>query len=301
MSFEAGHLSRPVQLTAPLAREALALAGDASPHSPRQGEWVCSMTAALPAAELLVDAATGRRCDDAADRLLPGFERLAEAKAAAETGARTRFTDGLGHSRPHYHHLLLHVQVRAWQQAVGSAALPFAADALLPPPPAAGADAGLRLMAALSEGLLGKPPETVFAHVQAVLDDQTDTSAALQPRTVHDALDHWTYHELVALHALDQLARFWPQAGWTERLQAAALFHQAHTQPDYTTYQPWALAAFFGVPETDLFAEQQLHDTQTHLSLAGRPGALLPAVLLAQACLLLHEASVPHRPIEPMA
>lgn len=297
MSSETGHLSRPVQLTIPLAEQALHLAGDASPHQPRRGEWACSMTAALPASDLLIRNIQGRRSGDPTDELRSGFDRLAQAATAAREGMRVRFTDGLGHSRPHYHHLMLHLQLLAWRQINPLAPLPVShPETLLPPLPPADADAGLRLMALFSSLLLGASQATTQSQVQAVLAEQPEAERALQPHTIHDALDHWTYHELVALHVLDQLADHLPEAEKLRpRLAAAARFHQAHTQPDYTTYQPWALAAFFGIPDTHLFAEQQLHDTQTHLSLAGRPGALLPAVLLTQACALLHQRFLDQR------
>ena len=43
------------------------------------------------------------------------------------------------------------------------------------------------------------------------------------------------------------------------------------------------MAAFLGRPETVPFAEQQLHDVESHLAIAGPAGALLPGLLLADA------------------
>jgi len=89
------------------------------------------------------------------------------------------------------------------------------------------------------------------------------------------------------LHALDVLAEAIDHDPWRQRVRAAAEFHQHHTQPDYTTYQPWALAVFARDPATAMFAEQQLHDVETHLNLHGGGGAVIPALLLTDAAVML--------------
>ena len=102
-----------------------------------------------------------------------------------------------------------------------------------------------------------------------------------------DAPDFWTYQELTALHAWDALAEWFEDPRGRDRVAAAARWHMGHTQPDYTTYQPWALAAFGRRDETRGFAEQQMHDAETHLNLAGGAGSVVAGLLLADAWALL--------------
>jgi hypothetical protein len=106
---------------------------------------------------------------------------------------------------------------------------------------------------------------------------------ALHGLGLDDLLDSWTYRELSGLHALHAAARGMDDFPLTARCGQVAAFHQGHTQPDYTTYQPWGLWAFSYDGATAMFAEQQLHDVATHLSVEGPGGALLPALLLAEA------------------
>ncbi len=104
-----------------------------------------------------------------------------------------------------------------------------------------------------------------------------------------DTPDTWVYRELVGIHGAfgTFVANSYDEPG--EIARRAARYHLHHTQPDYTTYQPWALAAFLWFPETVSFAEQQLHDVQTHLSIEGAAGALVPGLLLADAYATLTE------------
>jgi len=139
------------------------------------------------------------------------------------------------------------------------------------------ADLSLRLWAEVTAVQTGR-------HDPAAVDRWLDPGGgALQSQDRDQAPDHWTYRELTGLHALHALADLTGNAHWAQRVACAARFHQANTQPDYTTYQPWALAAFLATPETVPFAEQQLHDVETHLNVAGGPGAVVPALLLADA------------------
>ena len=110
---------------------------------------------------------------------------------------------------------------------------------------------------------------------------------ALHALGLDDLLDAWTYRELVGLHALFVAGVVARMPAWHIRCRQIAMFHQGHTQPDYTTYQPWALAAFADDEATILFVEQQLHDVRSHLSIEGPGGALMPAMLLAEATLTL--------------
>ena len=102
-------------------------------------------------------------------------------------------------------------------------------------------------------------------------------------------MEPWTYRELTGLHGLHLLSLDTQDTQLAERTRSIALHHQHHTQPDYTTYQPWALAAFCGQPDTVLFAEQQLHDVETHLHVEGPSRAVVVALLLADATLTLEQ------------
>ncbi|XAL98538.1 hypothetical protein OT109_13230 [Phycisphaeraceae bacterium D3-23] len=106
---------------------------------------------------------------------------------------------------------------------------------------------------------------------------------ALHTQTADDTPDAWVYRELTGLHALHLASQVARGAGWAARCALVAEYHLEHTQPDYTTYQPWALPAFAEGDATAVFAEQQLHDVQTHLAIEGQGGALLPGLLLADA------------------
>lgn len=98
-----------------------------------------------------------------------------------------------------------------------------------------------------------------------------------------DSPDAWVYRELTGLHALERLAARRGNESWSSRVQAIAMYHQDHTQPDHVTGQPWALAAFALAPATQAFADQQLHDAQAYLSGAGDSKGLVAALLLADA------------------
>lgn len=125
------------------------------------------------------------------------------------------------------------------------------------------------------------------------LSEHYRTEGPLHTQTLDDQMDHWTYRELVGMHALHHLAIQKQATDSTaaqairKRLDEALDHHQAITQPDYTTYQPWAIAAFLSRPETIMFGEQQLHDATTHLHLESGTGALVISLLMADAVSLL--------------
>jgi len=75
-----------------------------------------------------------------------------------------------------------------------------------------------------------------------------------------ESFDLWTYRELTGLHALANLALLRRDSAWAKRVQEIAQHHQANTQPDFTTSQPWGVFAFLWSAGTYLFAEQQIHD-----------------------------------------
>lgn len=106
---------------------------------------------------------------------------------------------------------------------------------------------------------------------------------ALHVQDVDETLESWTYVELTALHAMHNLALHARRQAWHERVAQAAAWHQQVTQPDYTTHEPWALAAFLARPATRPLAEQQLHDTATFLGRAQPEAAAVIAMLLADA------------------
>lgn len=127
------------------------------------------------------------------------------------------------------------------------------------------------------------PVENVVDYVASYAAE----SQSLHTRGANQSPDDWTYRELVGLHALSVMAFHHRRQSWIERMRQVALFHVGHTQPDYTTYQPWACFAMAVWPDTMSLADQQLHDVQTHLAIEGAGGALLPGLLLADAVNLM--------------
>ena len=240
-----------------LAERALSMAIDASPHRPRRGEARWSLMGSVPAAWRLL-----------------GSIPTPDPTAPPTADPAARFVDGHGHTRPVYRYLAAHLHRAATGQET---TLPRSTDAVAieealwrqcltvwPRPGSGGADENK-------------------ADGHRVAEAPARPDAPLHPQGVDDAPDHWTYAELAALHALHLTAQRTGDPALAARVAAACRYHQTHTQPDYTTYQPWALAAFLARPATTPFAEQQLHDTESHLAIAGPAGALLPGLLLADA------------------
>ena len=136
----------------------------------------------------------------------------------------------------------------------------------------------------LRQGEAGPAAGGVVGEVDEVLARYASTDEpALHAQDVNETLESWTYTELTALHALHNLALDARRAAWHERVAEAAAWHQEVTQPDYTTHEPWALAAFLARPATRPLAEQQLHDTATFLGRAQPEAAAVIAMLLADA------------------
>ena len=101
---------------------------------------------------------------------------------------------------------------------------------------------------------------------------------------------HW-YHELVILHAV---ASYAIQSGDERAAETAARnseFHQAQTQPDHATNQPWGLPAFIENSSTHPLADQLLHSASALPGAAGGAVAAsgVTSILLADAlyCLRL--------------
>jgi hypothetical protein len=307
MAGDAETSNRYAQLAGSLAGQALSAACDARPHQPRPDQWQRSLTVGVAAARSLAEQGEA----DVGEGASQGFAALVEAAGELEAGRAVRFTDGFGHSRPIYTLLLWHLHLRAAMlhgqrlcndaataeagpnalAATGRLLQPLQAH-LMPDAAPDRAMVGLWLALCEREWALALDQSVPFA-IKDDWIDQTLTEAgaqSLQPRAAEDAIDDWTYRELVALHALDRLAEVTGRTDWHQRAEAVATYHEGHTQPDYITYQPWALAAFARQPATVMFAEQQLHDVTVHLATGGPAGALVPALLLADAAASLRGA-----------
>jgi len=260
-------------VTQQLAKRALAIAIDAAPHRAKQGEARWSIANTLPAARLLIDqveddAHVRAQLQDAAGSLV---ETLADAMG--------RVADGFGHARPSYAPFAIHLLGIAAKQANDAATLDTvkqAATLLLNRHPDAAAASDPRLAA--WRRLIARQHGLQEAEDLPLSSDEPKPLVSLG---IDDLIDSWTYYELVGLHGLHLVSLHDKTAA--ERVRLAAEYHLGHTQPDYTTYQPWGLAAFAGHPQTAVFAEQQLHDVATHLSIEGPGGAVMPALLLADA------------------
>jgi hypothetical protein len=290
-------------LVADLAQRAVTAARDAAPHQPDASKWQRSLTLGLPAARWLLQG-QGEGDEPA---LVEGCDQLAEAGRQWAGGVTPHFTDGFGHSRPMYHRLLLHLHLRVLSRseaALAQAAAVRCHDALaqaMQPiyaaaaePDALPGDTPATLWTALTlaehAAATGDPAnhDTVVQWVQRALAEPGE-AGSLRRQGTDEPFDEWTYRELLGLHALDALARVTGRADWRQRVAEVADYHQGHTQPDYTTYQPWALAAFASRYETLMFAEQQLHDVTVHLQTGGEAAALVPALLLADAATSLRD------------
>ncbi|MFW5681369.1 MAG: hypothetical protein ACOC1G_00035 [Phycisphaeraceae bacterium] len=275
--MQATHSSRYEPIVATLARQAAGSAEDRTPHAPRSGEAVFSCIRMLP----LVRRALGETGIDITDALAALVE-------AADADA-PRFTDGIGHSREVYHHLCLRLARCAVRSEEERDAFTRAQAW-----PATRCDHDTNDVSVALWRLVGArgsiDDDALIERVDAWLDKKRD-GGSLQPQTPEDSPDHWTFRELAGLHAVACLADAFeahPCGGrWSQRVREVATFHQDHTQPDYTTYQPWAVAVFARDQATANFAEQQLHDVETHLTLHGGGGAVIPALLLADATRML--------------
>ncbi|MEM1109796.1 MAG: hypothetical protein AAGH99_14010 [Planctomycetota bacterium] len=252
MSDAATDTRRYATMIRALAEHAIGLAVDASAHRPKPGEVRVSLTGLLPAAR----------------RLLGEAVELPEPPPVESVEV---FTDGRGQSRPVYRSLAAYLYCRA-----GGPVFSFNENV--------GQDVSRRLWSAWHEFARGGD---AAEEVDRIVEANGD---CLHPQAFDETPDHWTYRELVGIHALQSLIELTgsrddlsDRPGWRQRLAEITRYHQFHTQPDYTTYQPWGLAAFLSNPETVMFGEQQLHDTQSHLQIEGGVGALLPALLLADA------------------
>lgn len=246
-------LSRYAVLVQELAIRAFEIVEDGSPHRPRTGETRYSLTKMLATAYPMIS-------DDRFDPDPPPTDKACT------------FVDGRGHSRPVYRYLAAYL----YHRKTGEPPTPVDTEIR--------GDVSLELWQGWHDLASGR------GDLEAIDRLVTACDGPLHEQTPDDPPDHWTYRELVGLHALHSITEmpwridgFDVPARWRQRVLEITNYHQHHTQPDYTTYQPWALAAFLSNPDTVMFAEQQLHDVQTHLQIEGGPGAVLPALLLADA------------------
>lgn len=207
----------------------------------------------------------------AARQLLHGGDPPDPAALAASD---TRLNDRLGHSRPPYYPLVVHLHLAAGL-IDADAARPMVAKMT------GEGDIALRLWRGLCRLETGDPDAR--SEVDAVVD-APGPSGELEPfDPQRDLLDAWWYRELVGLHALMNLAVLTGASGWLQRVDAIAAYHLENTQPDHTTAQPWGVAAFARRPASTIFAEQQMHDAQSQWMFHGPGSAILPALLLADA------------------
>lgn len=262
-----------------LALQALAIAVDTAPHRAREGERRWPMAMALPAARVLIGQG------DEADRASLSAAAHDLGQTLADPGGKV--TDGFGHTRPVYGWLALHLMGTAAKLADDALAMQHIKRAAVRlrdrPVEADDDDERLQFWADLiawQHGLSSESSPESPPPASNAIEEEPKPLVKLGPE---DLIDSWTYRELIGLHGLYLTALLAGGLAAAARVRSAAHYHLGHTQPDYTTYQPWGLSAFASDPQTTIFAEQQLHDVATHLSIEGPGGAVLPALLLAEA------------------
>lgn len=273
-----------------LAERAIEMAIDASPHQPRPGEYCFSMMHGLRCAERLLGRSVP--LDETINQLRLAaqvIEPLIEAEK--DTSAAVRFVDGRGHARRAYRRLMLDLFEQTVDLSESSEEDSLGHELLIlgisdEPRISKQRDEPDPSLVLWSMLPLARQEAIDLTSITEIIDrliGHPGEGRPLHEQKLEDSPDEWTYRDLVGLHALHHLAQLTGHTPWQQRVLEITAYHQNHTQPDYTTYQPWGLAAFLSNPDTVLFAEQQLHDTETHLNIEAGPGALLPALLLADA------------------
>lgn len=289
MSASDLQFSRYRALVSHLAEQTLTAAAQLAPPPARVRGT--SLAAVLPAARAVMAP------DDAAVSALDGPMLLATLASERQWITLT------GQQRPVYHPLAAHLVLRAVtrqrqtlnaDQWAGVRTQVHALAAALEPGTPTRETLAVALWQHLARleaaALTGDEPLRERAmHDVAALLAQSPAEGPLHSQAADDQLDHWTYRELSGLHALANLALHAPETRWWQVVHRVARFHVEHTQPDYTTYEPWAVHAFLRWPKLAVFAEQQLHDTQTNLHVTGDEASLLPALLLADAAAALRD------------
>jgi hypothetical protein len=224
---------------------------------------------------------------------------LVDAADALASASILALPDPLGHTRPHYGYLVLHLLQLARLHHHDSLAdthhldafdahltRAFSALAKSIPPTPLPIDQTLWLQSCVRLYLKQLGERLDRRRQLLVLDAliaSTGESGPLSPVNPDESPDTWTYRDLTALHALFNLGFWFDKPHWLDRARHAAIYHCENTQPDYFTNQPWALAAFLYFPQTRTLGEQQLHDCT--LNAGGETGGLstLTGMLLADA------------------
>ncbi len=228
------------------------------------------------------------------------FDRLAAVDPASAT-----LTDASGQHRAPWFWLVLHLHLAAAAvvhrhgQSVDGAGADAVTDRIrgwvdrLREAPEAGRRSGAGLWAALcgmeASVVVGDHALAAQAHdLAGRCLDAPDAAGALHRQQPEESLDGWIFAELVALHALGDLA-VWArelkddsQNEYMGRLRYAAGYHLENTQPDNVTTQPWGALAFALDPAAWMLAEQQLHDVSVQAGLE-EGGRTVAALLLADA------------------
>ena len=242
-----------------LARQGLDMPAEPPPHRARTGETRFEL----------------ERLRGLADAVLNGGTHAAPEIPTPPAGGTLRVVDSLGHHRGVYALLAAELCRRAGHPAPPPLTDPETVGVADADP--ATADAWHAYRAAV----LDLPEASAGASVEPTVDTP---AGSMQHPDPYAAADTWVFNDLVRLHAA-------ALRGPSDRVDRAIDYHVHHTQPDYTTYQPWALAAFAATDAGRSFAEQQIHDVATHFAVVGPRGALVPALLLTLAADTLAEAA----------
>lgn len=246
----------------------------------------CGLDAAVPAARLLLEDDP-----DLHAAFAEGFERIAAGD--------TMLSDTGGDRRDVYYPFALHLHLAAFNklyeqlptglwsrcdEAMQQAVAPVReAENYISEPP--GCDDVARVLwdvLCLYEYNAARALEVDVEWLDAVVHQVVDhpgDAGALHAVDESESIELWTYRELAALHALSNLALLRRNDGWAKRVAAVAAHHEANTQPDFTTTQPWGVFAFVWTNKP-MFADQQLHDAQ---HAGGGTLHLIAALLLADA------------------
>lgn len=290
--------SRYRAIVSDLSTVALGAGVSSSPEDASEGPRPVMMAAA--AAKLLLR-------DDAAlyPLLMEGFKTLAAlGRSRSATGLIPRLADPAGHVCEVYHPLALHLHLAAFarrfesmpphtwaacEDALPEATIPVRdvenyAD--VPPPSDQTAVVLWQALCLIEQAILaGRDVDLELADsILHQVVSQPSQGGSLHWREEPESLDGWTFRELCGLHALANVALRRRNANWAKRVEKAARYHLANSQPDNMTNQPWAVFAFLWSPNTRSFAEQQLHDTTAHLSQSKTTGqAAVAGLLLADA------------------
>jgi hypothetical protein len=241
------------------------------------------------------------------DRRLQWTEREIRellVRPTKEIAGNVRVLDTQGHQRPVYAGLLLYSafqacrlsteywsrdEVEPWRELAearfAAAGWPVSKPGVLDAADGAAVVESIWLALAIdAEGEPHEEPdERVSDAFEALVRCQQPSGTFLKAGARDNPETHW-YHELLLLHAATSYAALRGDRALEAAVMQAAEFHQAETQPDHATNQPWGLAAFVRNPATRPLADGVLHAAAT----IGR-GSGVTSILLADAlyCLRL--------------